>query len=731
MSIKYDEQNKLFHLKTSDTSYVLQVFKKGYLMHVYYGAAVADPCTDDLISYEPFSSFSPKPEQDDKSFSLDAIPREYPAYGNTDFRTPAFQIALENGTRITDLKYAKHNIYSGKPAIEGLPATYCEDGDKTDTLEIVLKDEIAGLSVVLYYSVLEDYNVITRSAKLMNDGKQELKLLSALSMSMDFYNDTEFELMHLHGSWARERQISRIPIGMSHHVVDSKRGASSHQQNPFMALLRKNTDEDQGEVYAFNLVYSGSFIGQVEASQYNSTRVSMGINSFDFGWVLNPSEVFHTPEVVMVYSKHGLNAMSNKFHRLYRERLCRGLYRDKQRPILINNWEATYFDFNEEKIESIAKAASELGIELFVLDDGWFGTRNSDESSLGDWYVNKKKLPGGLERLAQTVNQMDMSFGLWVEPEMISPDSELYRNHPDWCLQVPNRSQSEGRNQLVLDLSREDVCTYLVDVLSSVLSSAHITYVKWDMNRHMTEVGSLILPPERQSETAHRYMLGLYHVMETLVSKFSDILFESCSGGGGRFDPGMLYYMPQTWTSDNTDAISRLYIQYGTSLVYPPVTMGSHVSDVPNHQVGRTTSLKTRAITAMAGNFGYELDAGKLTEIEKDEIKEQIKLYKAIRPMVQFGDFYRLLNPFEGNRAAWMAVSKDQLECVVYYYRILKQPNLPAFRLKLRGLNETVQYQLLTTDKVYYGDDLMHRGIAIPHYEHDFSAVLIRLKALE
>jgi alpha-galactosidase len=454
--------------------------------------------------------------------------------------------------------------------------------------------------------------------------------------------------------------------------------------------------------------------------------VSMGINPFDFQWSLEAGETFQTPELVMVYSNGGLGGMSRSYHRLYRSRLCRGTHRDQTRPVLVNNWEATYFDFNADKIEDIARAGQDLGIELFVLDDGWFGRRNNDDSSLGDWTVDLRKLPGGLADLASRVNRMDMQFGLWFEPEMVSPDSDLYRAHPDWCLHVPGRRRTEGRKQLILDLAREDVCNYLIEAVSSVLRSAPITYVKWDMNRNMTEIGSDLLPPERQRETAHRYMLGLYRVLEEITSAFPLILFESCSGGGGRFDPGMLHYMPQTWTSDNTDAVSRLRIQYGTSLVYPISTMGAHVSAVPNHQVHRMTSLQTRGDVAMSGNFGYELDLAQMSDEDKKEVRRQVQQYKEIRHLVQFGDFYRLRSPFEGNDTAWMMVAEDGAEAFAAYFRVLAEANAPLDWLRFKGLDPHAKYCTTDNGDVYGGDQLMYAGLPIPRLQGDYQSYVWR-----
>ncbi|MFB5165821.1 alpha-galactosidase [Parageobacillus toebii] len=726
MGIVYNHATKTFHLQANDTSYVMQIVRSGYLAHLYWGKKIRNVNGSRKLKFLD-RPFSPNPDPSDRTFSLDTLPQEYPTYGNTDFRTPAYQVQLENGSMISELRYKTHWIYKGKPKLEGLPATYVENENEAETLEILLEDQLIGLHVTLLYTVYEKWNVITRSVRFDNNGSECIKLLRALSMNVDFPH-ADYEWLHLPGAWARERVIERRPLVSGTQAVESRRGASSHQHNPFIALLQKGANEDYGEVYGFSLVYSGNFLAQIEVDQFRTTRVSMGINPFDFTWLLEPGESFQTPEVVMVYSDKGLNGMSQTYHQLYRTRLARGVYRDRERPILINNWEATYFNFNEEKILRLAKTAAELGIELFVLDDGWFGKRDNDRSSLGDWFVNKQKLPNGLEGLAKNINQMGMQFGLWIEPEMVSVDSELYRKHPDWCLHVPNRPRSEGRNQLVLDYSRKEVCDYIIQAISDVLASAPISYVKWDMNRHMTEIGSAALPTERQRETVHRYMLGLYRVMEEITSRFPHILFESCSGGGGRFDPGMLYYMPQTWTSDNTDAVSRLKIQYGTSLVYPISAMGAHVSAVPNHQVHRITSLEMRGHVAMSGNFGYELDLTKLSEEEKAIVKQQVAFYKDIRRLVQFGTFYRILSPFEGNETAWMFVSEDKSEAFVAYFRVLAEANAPLSFLRLKGLDPNKDYEITGSGEVYGGDELMYVGLNVPERRGDFISVIWHLK---
>jgi alpha-galactosidase len=728
MGIYFDSEQKTFHLHANHTSYVIKIVREGYLAHMYWGKKIKKYHESNPILYVN-RGFSPNPDPGDRTFSLDTIPHEYPAYGNGDFRSPAYQIQLENGSTITDLRYSSHHIFKGKKKLTGLPSTYVENESEADTLVIVLVDELIGLQAELSYTIYNELDAITRTVQLRNNGSESLKILRVLSASVDF-RDNEYDLLSLYGAHTNERNLERRPLCTGIQVIESRRGASGPQQDPFFALLRKNTTEDQGEVFAFNFVYSGNFMAQIEVDPFQNTRASIGLNPFDFTWLLKPEESFQAPEAVMVYSSCGLGGMSATFHELYRTRLCRGKHRDLLRPILINNWEATYFNFNEEKIKKLARESRALGIELLVLDDGWFGKRDNDKSSLGDWVVDKRKLPNGLGGLSKYVQSLGMEFGLWFEPEMVSEDSRLYREHPDWCLHVPGRPRTTGRGQLVLDLSRTDVCEYIIESVSAILYSAPISYVKWDMNRHMTEIGSSLLPPNRQRETAHRYMLGLYQVLETITSRFPDILFEGCSSGGGRFDAGMLYYMPQTWASDNTDAISRLKIQYGTSLVYPPITIGAHVSEVPNKQLGRITPLETRGYTAMSGNLGYELDITKLLETDKKEIKEQIALYKDIRHLIQFGLFYRILSPFETNETAWLFTSLSRDEAAVFYFRILAVPAAPVRTLKLKGLQPNFLYQDDETKKVFGGDDLMYTGITLPNMKGDFKSIFWKFRKI-
>ena len=727
MSISYQQQEKSFILQSRNSTYILRITKDKYLEHVYYGGKIVQPVVAALCKSSMRASFCANPNEDE-AFSLDTMPSEYPAYGNTDLRMPAYQIQLENGTRISDLSYQSYEIIKGKLNLNGLPSLSA--GEEAETLYITLLDELIGLKVILTYSIFENENVITRSARLVNEGATKLRVLRALSMSMDF-DHFDYDLLSLSGSWARERHMVRRPLVHGTQSIESRRGASGHSENPFIALQGKKATENSGEVYGFSLVYSGNFIASAEVDQFGTTRVAMGINPFDFSWLLQPTEEFVTPEVVMVYSNKGLGEMSRTYHRIYRNNLMKSKFKNSERPIVINNWEATYFDFNEDKIKEIAEQASELGIEMMVLDDGWFGKRDSDNCSLGDWYIDKKKLPNGLKGLTDAINSFGMKFGLWFEPEMISPDSDLYRAHPDWCLHVPDRHRSLARKQLILDYSRKDVREAVIDMLSKVLGSAQISYVKWDMNRNMSEIGSALLDKDQQQETAHRYMLGVYQVMDIITDRFPDILFESCSGGGGRFDPGILYYMPQNWTSDDTDAVERLKIQYGTSVVYPACSMTGHVSAVPNHQTGRSTSLSFRHSVAMASNFGYELDVTKFNEDEKQNIKEQVAIYKSVRRVVQYGDLYRLLSPFEGNYTSFLYVSENKKDAVLFIYRVINEPNKPLFRLRLEGLEQSDNYRIDNGDIIISGAQLMNYGINEPKELSwgDFNGKIIQLKA--
>ena len=698
MSISYCSEKKQFYLHTNHTSYVMELYEN-HLAHSYWGSRIGDLPGLDHYNF-PFGISCSAHDIPGKLLnSTDKLTQEYPTYGTADMRPPALQIVNAAGDSIARLRYDSHRIFLGKPQLTGLPATY---GDDCETLEITLTDELTGITAVLSYTVFPDKDVLTRSVRIENRGNAVCNLEKVASFCLDLHQDG-FDVIHLPGAWARERHIQRIPQPTATMVFDSKRGASSHNENPFIALVRPETTETCGDAYGFCLMYSGSFSAEVSGEQYGSTRVQMGIQPLGFAWELAPGESFQAPEAIMVYSSNGLGEMSRRFHKIIRENVCRGKFRDTERPVLINNWEATYFNFNQEKILALAEKAKEIGVDLMVLDDGWFGKRDSDNCSLGDWVVDKRKLPDGLESLCQKVNELGMQFGLWFEPEMISPDSDLYRAHPDWCIHVDGRPRTEGRHQLVLDLTRKEVCDYIIDAVSAVLHSCPISYVKWDMNRNITEMP--------RKGFAHQYILGLYRVMEEITSRFPDILFESCAGGGGRFDAGMLYYMPQTWTSDDTDAVERLYIQEGTGLVYPISAMGAHISAVPNHQVGRTTPVPFRGKVAMMGRFGLELDLGRLNEETLDALSKEIALYKTYQQDIHYGDLYRLLSPYKGKTAAYEIVSQKRV--LVFVMNITGTPCQAPLRLKLQGLEPNGTYKDTATGIVYEGSTLMGAGIPL------------------
>ena len=725
--ITFNKEQQVFHLCNNQISYLIEVEEHGYLAHLYFGKKINN-YSGHYQYVRDMRSFGPYPEAaDHDTFSLDTVMLEYPGYGFGDFREPAYNFKLKDGSRITDFRYDSFEIVQGKCTIEGLPHLYTNQETEAETLIITLKDDVAKLRLKLNYTIYQDYATVIRSTTLINDSAETVEINQLASQALDFPNRS-FELIHLNGAWGRERQLTREKIEIGTKVLDSKRGSSSHHQNPFVTLVEPTTTEFQGEAYGFCLVYSGNHQTVIEKDNYSQTRVVMGMNPFNFAWQLPAGESFHSPEVVNVYSNQGLNQMSKTYHDLFNHHLIRGEHQLKERPVLINNWEATYFDFDDAKIHGIVDEAQALGIEMFVLDDGWFGERKDDHRSLGDWYEFEGKLEQGLEGIAQYVHDKGMKFGLWFEPEMISKDSDLHRAHPDWVLSVPGRPRSLSRQQHVLDFSRADVRDHIYQQMTAILDRVPIDYIKWDMNRNMTEVYSLLLDPEMQGEVSHRYILGLYEFMEKLTQAYPHILFESCSGGGGRYDAGMLYYMPQTWTSDNTDPIARLKIQYSTSLVYPISTMGAHVSAIPNHQTGRETSLDIRGNVAMSGVLGYELDLTTLSEEEKALIVKQVDFYKEHRQLLQFGDFVRLKSPYEENEVAWMFVSKDKKEAIVFYFRVLVEASAPYVTLKLAHLDETLEYQI--ANHVISGDALMNIGMYIdPKLHGDYATQAFILKA--
>ncbi|MBP3647995.1 MAG: alpha-galactosidase [Clostridia bacterium] len=687
MSISFCEHSKTFHLTDHKTfSCILRIADDPAIGQNVYQLHWGAPVQDAEMAYLAdetalnLASF-------DTGMQLPAF--ICPTSGRGDFRPAAIQAIGADGTDCVFLTYEKHEIIKGKPVLNGLPHVYTESDDEAETLKITLCDRKIGLKAEISYTVHHQLHAMTENIQLTNDGEHSITLHNPASACITLRGG--YDMLHLHGAWTKERYPERIPAMHGIREISSTRGASGHQHNPFVALMPSDTTEFAGECYGMCLVYSGSFRMLAEQNAYGYTRFIGGLN--ECTWNLLPGENLQTPEMMLVYSNKGINGMSHIFHKMIRTRICRGIWRDQPRPVLVNNWEGTYFDFNTEKLLAIAQKASEIGVELFVLDDGWFGKRNNDNCSLGDWVVNEEKLPGGIGLLADKVNALGLKFGLWFEPEMISPDSDLYRAHPDWCLHVPGRPRSERRNQLILDLSRTDVQEYIINAVSSVLESANIEYVKWDMNRNFAEAGSAVLSASQQGELHHRYMLGLYRVLEAITSRFPHVLFESCSGGGGRFDAGMLYYMPQTWTSDDTDAVERLFIQYGTSIPYPPASMGAHVSAVPNHQVLRNTSLTMRGHVAMSGNFGYELDLSKMTENELEEMKAQVAFIKANRKLTQQGRFTRLASPFDGSLVAWQFTSEDQSELLLCMFRRYIHANEENHFIRIQDVDENAWYE--------------------------------------
>ena len=713
MSIVFHEKNRTFHLFNDKISYIMAVLPNGQMGQLYFGKRIHQR---EDYSYllemmaRPMGSYV---FENDRTLSLEHVKQEYGVYGSTDYRCPAVEILQENGSRISDFCYKSHTVSGGKPKLKGLPATYTESDSEAETLTLVLEDKVTGIELELLYTLFAGSGIIARSARFLNCGKKPVHLLKAMSLCMDL-PDHDYDWIQFSGAWARERYPKKRRLETGIQSVGSMRGHSSHEHNPFVILKRPTADEFQGEVIGFSLIYSGNFLAQAEVDTHDTTRVLLGINPEWFDWKLEPGEEFQTPEAVMVYTDRGMNDMSQTFHRLFQKRLARGYWRDRERPILINNWEATYFDFTEERIVEIAKKAKEQGIELFVLDDGWFGKRTSERAGLGDWKANPERLPEGITGLAQKIEALGMKFGLWFEPEMVNKDSDLYREHPDWILSVPERRQSQGRYQYVLDFSRKEVVDYIYDRMAEILGSGKVSYVKWDMNRSITECWSAALPADRQGEVFHRYILGVYDLYDRLNTAFPEVLFESCASGGGRFDPGLLYYAPQGWASDDTDAAERLKIQYGTSYCYPISSIGAHVSASPNHQIMRSTPLYTRANVACFGTFGYELDLNRLTAEEQEEVKRQTAFMKKYRSVLQFGSFYRLESPFEGNVTAWMSVSGDRKTAVVGWYRTLNGINMGYTRVKLRGLEPDSVYRGSEDGALrgeYYGDELMNVGL--------------------
>ena len=705
------EKDKIFNLETENTLYQMKVDRFGVLNHLWYGEKT-DCCMDYLLDY-PDAGFSGNiyEAENERTYSLNTLPQEYSTSGVGDFRISAISVTHEDGSNALDLRVREYQIKKGKYEIPGLPAVYAKE-DEAETLEITLKDTATEAEVILKYGVFEKEDVITRSVVVKNSGKTPIVINKVHSMCLDIpYGDWEW--MHFYGRHTMERQAERVPVLHGISESSSSRGTSSHHQNPAVLLCEKDCTETNGHCIGAALMYSGGFQAQVEKDQLEQVRLVMGIHPDTFEWTLEAGEAFYTPEVILSCSTTGFAKLSQNFHHIIRNHVCRGTYQLSSRPVLINNWEATYFDFNEEKILNIARQASKLGIDMMVLDDGWFGKRDDDCSGLGDWFVNEKKLNGGLKALVEKINAMGMKFGLWFEPEMVSEDSDLYRNHPDWAIQIPGRKPMRSRYQLVLDMSNPEVVDYLYGVMSAILRENHIEYVKWDMNRSISDWYTATLSRGRQMEMPHRYVLGLYELLEKLTSEFPDVLFEGCSGGGGRFDAGMMYYCPQIWCSDDTDAHERTFIQYGTSFFYPTSTVGSHVSAVPNHQTGRITSIETRGVVAMAGSFGYELDLNQLSEEEKAVVAKQVTHYKEYQSLIYNGDYYRLANPFEDGMSAWSWISEDKKTILVQGVLFRAKPNVLRKTLRLMGLEAKKNYKIAGTEEVYTGVALMSGGVLL------------------
>lgn len=759
-AIVFHKEERVFHLYNEEISYIMRIMENEQLEHLYYGKRIPDREGFSYLHEEARRSQMSVCIPEPGLLSMHYSAQEYPSYGTGDYRSPAFSILQENGSRVSDFKYRFHEVKSGKPSYLPLPMSYVEKEEEALTLDITLFDNLSQTEMVLEYTLYRDYPILCRNVRFTQKGKEKIFLERAMSMSVEFM-DKDFSLLHLSGAWGRERYLKKRKLEMGIQSIQSLNGTcSGAEHNPFIALLRNGADEDQGKVYGFNLVYSGNFLSQVEVSTFEMSRVMLGINPEHFSYCLCEGESFQSPEVILAFSDKGLNGLSQAYHRFMKNRLMSSKWKNRERPILLNNWEATFFDFNEEKILQIAKKAKEVGAELFVLDDGWFGKRNDDYRGLGDWDANLEKLPGGIKGLSEKVVAMGLDFGLWFELEMINMDSDLYRAHPDWIINAPGRFPSHARHQHVLDYSRTEVVDYIYEKVAKILRESKISYIKWDMNRYMSEPYSATLPPERQGEMMHRYILGVYDLYHRLTTEFPDILFESCASGGARFDAALLYYAPQAWCSDDSDAAERAKIQYGSSIAYPIVSIGAHVSAVPNQQLYRNTPLETRANMAYFGTFGYELDLNLLSPTEIEEVKREILFMKEHRRLIQIeGDFYRLLSPFEGNECGFSVVSPDKTEAIAMYFQKLNFVNASWIRFKLKGLEENKLYRISSNlnpslerkeatvlhagynlkDKELsyeaYGSELMEIGIPIAREDlsrkgGDFASLLFLIKAI-
>lgn len=718
MAITFNETTRIFTLTTAHTTYQMQADAQGYLLHLYYGARTAGEM-DYLLNYgDRGFSGNPNSAGSDRTYSLDALPQEYPSLGTGDFRNYALNIENADGSQCCNPVYITHEIAAGKYTLKGLPFVRAEENE-AETLKIILEDPVTKVELHLLYGVLEKEDIITRSVIIKNAGKAPVTVKKAQSACLDFLHG-DYDLIKFHGRHAMERNMERMPVSHESTRIGSRRGTSSHQYNPGVILAGKNTNEDSGSCYGMLFVYSGNFLVEAEKDQYDQTRIQMGLTDELFAYPLEAGAEFIAPEVILSYTNKGLSRLSQQYHHCIMNHICQGKYVHANRPVLINSWEAAYFDFTGDTIVELAKEAKALGIDMVVMDDGWFGKRNDDNSSLGDWYVNEEKLGGTLTKLIERVNAEGVKFGIWIEPEMVSEDSDLYREHPEWAITIPGRKPVRSRNQLVLDFSRKEVRDEIFKRICAVLDQGNVEYIKWDMNRSLADIYA--------PNVTYDYVLGVYDFLEKLTNRYPDILIEGCSGGGGRFDAGMLYYTPQIWCSDNTDAINRTRIQYGTSFFYPVAAMGSHVSAVPNHQTGRVTSMHTRGVAAMSGTFGYELNPALLNAKEKAEIRAQLAQYREYQELIREGDYYRLSNPFQDNFAAWMVVSDDRSKALVSVIRLTAEANLPAAYVTLKGMEEDAFYREKTTGKVYPGAALMEAGILLPAAVSEYEAYQIELE---
>ena len=729
MGIVYNKEQRTFTLHTRNTSYQMKRGNLDYLLHLYYGPTIGD--TDmsyQIRQYDRGFSGNPYESRNERTFSLDAQPQEFSTQQQGDFRTSSIEVVNGDGSYSFHGKVTDHRILKGKYRLDTLPCVFATKNDTVDTLEVTLSDEISHVQVVLLYSVFEEADVITRAVKVVNSGDTSIHLKKIMSVCMDFLNGSHMDLVSLPGRYGQERQVERQHMNHHIHTIGSVRGSSSHQQNPFVILCDREATEDHGNCYGFSLMYSGNFLAEAELDQYDQLRLVMGIHPKQFDYALSPGETFEGPEVVMAFSGEGFTGLSHKYHDFYRSNLCRSKYvSEVQRPVLINSWEAAFMEFDDVKLLEIAKAARKMGVDLLVMDDGWFGKREDDNSSLGDWVVNKDKIRCGLDRLVEQINELGMKFGIWFEPEMVSEDSDLYRAHPDWAMEIPGRRGVRSRNQLALDMSRKEVQDYLIGSINQILDHANVFYVKWDINRSLADIWSNALPADRQGEVYHRYILGLYRVMDGIIKTHPDILFEGCSGGGGRYDPAMLHYYPQYWVSDNNHPIDRLKLHYGTSFVYPVSTMGAHISDS-----GKLVPLRTKAVVAMCGTFGYELDATHLTEEEQQLCREQSDLFRKYYPLIFSGDYYRLTSPFEpGNMTAWQHVSKDKRESLLSVVVTSLTCNGPQEYIRAKGLLPDAMYTVNGGEETYSGSALMHAGLPIEREVPDYTAFQFHLQIKE